>query len=248
MTGVREVDADLVGPAGQQPDFEQAESARRLHDGSTRVTAFIPSSLDGDPPLSRGGDVLVERLRGSRLDRPYLPLHASAGRSSRPRLRAACDAARPARCASSRRSAGPEVSRSRRWASSSSFACGRAARSDSITPKLTPLPPCTATPEGLSMTSSAASSYTIGNSAGFAVIWRCRATRTGGRRTLSPGLQAIVGLDPAAVDPDLRRCAAPGRHGFSARPSGGAAGNCRCAARRLPRRLPASRRTRCGLA
>ena len=35
---------------------------------------------------------------------------------------------------------------------------GRAARSASMTPKLTPLPPCTATPAGLSMTSSRGSS------------------------------------------------------------------------------------------
>jgi hypothetical protein len=53
----------------------------------------------------------------------------------------------------------PLVSRSRRCTSSSeACAVGRARRSCSITPKLTPEPPCTATPAGLSMASSQSSS------------------------------------------------------------------------------------------
>ena len=47
----------------------------------------------------------------------------------------------------------PEVSRSRRCTNSRNWAWGRARRSCSITPKLTPLPPCTATPAGLFMAS-----------------------------------------------------------------------------------------------
>ncbi len=51
----------------------------------------------------------------------------------------------------------PLVSRSRRC-TSSRLSRGRDARSASITPKLTPLPPCTARPAGLSMTSTCLSS------------------------------------------------------------------------------------------
>ena len=53
--------------------------------------------------------------------------------------------------ASWRSAAGPEVSLSSRCTSSRKRASGRAWRSCSMTPKLTPLPPCTATPAGLSM-------------------------------------------------------------------------------------------------
>ncbi|MNW18060.1 hypothetical protein D3C71_2174690 [compost metagenome] len=52
----------------------------------------------------------------------------------------------------------PEVSRSKRCTSSSSLASGRNWRSASITPKLRPLPPCTAMPAGLFITISALSS------------------------------------------------------------------------------------------
>ena len=46
----------------------------------------------------------------------------------------------------------PEVSRSSRWTSSRYGASGSAALSASITPKDMPLPPCTASPAGLSIT------------------------------------------------------------------------------------------------
>src|SRR3989344_4045871 len=58
----------------------------------------------------------------------------------------------------------PEVSRSSRCTSSRNLEAGRAWRSCSITPKLTPLPPCTATPAGLSMAIRCSSSSRMGNS------------------------------------------------------------------------------------
>ena len=58
----------------------------------------------------------------------------------------------------------PLVSRSKRCTNSRLALAGRARRSCSITPKLTPLPPCTATPAGLSMANSASSSISTGNS------------------------------------------------------------------------------------
>src|SRR6218665_885109 len=84
----------------------------------------------------------------------------------------------------------PEVSRSSRCTSSRNGASGRAWRSCSITPKLTPLPPCTATPAGLSMAIRCSSSQRMGNSragAGCSAFWATVSEmRSGGRRTMSP--------------------------------------------------------------
>ena len=81
----------------------------------------------------------------------------------------------------------PEVSRSRRWASSRKRASGRIARSDSITPCATPLPPCTARPAGLSMATSASSSRRMGSlKCGAGTGSPRAATRTGGTRMRSP--------------------------------------------------------------
>ncbi|KAG0737573.1 hypothetical protein G6F57_022709 [Rhizopus arrhizus] len=81
----------------------------------------------------------------------------------------------------------PEVSRSSRCTSSRNLASGRAARNCSITPNDTPLPPCTATPAGLSTTSKASSSNTIGNSApGTGRGLPGSGNRRGGMRTISP--------------------------------------------------------------
>ncbi|SUB32199.1 Uncharacterised protein [Neisseria gonorrhoeae] len=93
----------------------------------------------------------------------------------------------------------PLVSLSKRWTNSKYFASGRARRNCSITPKLTPLPPCTATPEGLLTTSSASSSYTTSNArAGTAARLSdgisFSATRTGGIRTVSPSAIRLSGL------------------------------------------------------
>ena len=83
---------------------------------------------------------------------------------------------------------------------------GRAWRSCSITPKLTPLPPCTATPAGLSMASRCSSSNSTGIRApapprrrrlGFGPL------RTGGTRTVVARPHAGVGRGPALVDAHL---------------------------------------------
>ena len=97
------------------------------------------------------------------------PLHAAPGSASRIRPRAAARAG----CAAPRRvfatSRHPLVSRSRRCTSSRNSS-GRQARSASITPKLTPLPPCTAIPAGLSITMSRSSSWMM--------AWAMRAVRS----------------------------------------------------------------------
>ncbi|MNX95517.1 hypothetical protein D3C86_1277940 [compost metagenome] len=83
----------------------------------------------------------------------------------------------------------PDVSRSNRCTSSRNFASGRARRNCSITPKATPEPPWTATPAGLSIISSQASSNRIGNSdEGTKASASCAfsATRMGGIRITSP--------------------------------------------------------------
>ena len=61
-----------------------------------------------------------------------------------------------------------------------------------MTPKLTPLPPCTAVPAGLFTTSSASSSNTTGSSSGGAVFVERWASRIGGTRTRSPGCKRYV--------------------------------------------------------
>ena len=100
------------------------------------------------------------------------------------------------------------MSRSRRWASSS-VSCGRSARSASMTPKLTPLPPCTAMPAGLSSTSSLSSSYTMArlSCSPSAVPGRAGspggATRTGGMRMRSPSCSAQLRVGAATVDAHL---------------------------------------------
>jgi len=70
------------------------------------------------------------------------------------------------------------------------LAKGLACRSCSITPKLTPEPPCTATPAGLSMAIKASSSNNRGNSRPGAGLAAFSATLseilTGGSRTTSP--------------------------------------------------------------
>ena len=71
-----------------------------------------------------------------------------------------------------------------------------------MTPKLTPLPPCTATPAGLSMASSQSSSNSTGNSRGGTGAAAARsATRTGGTRTSSPACTRVS----AAARPLLTR-------------------------------------------
>lgn len=80
-------------------------------------------------------------------------------------------------------------------------ASGRNARKPSITPKLKPLPPCTAVPEGLFSTGIWSSSYKM-TSASAATFCRCgetasssrSATRTGGIRTSSPASSLYSGL------------------------------------------------------
>ena len=85
----------------------------------------------------------------------------------------------------------PLVSRSRRC-TSSSVSRGLAARRHSITPKLMPLPPCTAMPGGLSITSRCLSWEMIEPSTRSArLVDGCRGSspasiRTGGRRISSP--------------------------------------------------------------
>ena len=87
---------------------------------------------------------------------------------------------------------------------------GRSARSVSITPKLTPLPPCTATPAGLSSTRSRSSSWTIGRAdalaerrRGLAGLEPPAAGRTGGMRILSSTLRRVSGSGALAVHAHL---------------------------------------------
>ncbi len=95
----------------------------------------------------------------------------------------------------------PEVSRSRRCTSSRKRASGRSARKPSMTPKLNPLPPCTAVPEGLLSTRMWSSSYkmTSVSAATFCKFGEMAsssrsATRTGGIRTMSPSSSLYSGL------------------------------------------------------
>jgi hypothetical protein len=97
----------------------------------------------------------------------------------------------------------PEVSRSSRWASSRNFASGRARRNCSMTPKDTPLPPCTATPEGLSTTMRPRprrrSQNPLPEQRLAKDARRCGwAARAAGRQ-----LQPVLGRHPALVHPYL---------------------------------------------
>ena len=102
----------------------------------------------------------------------------------------------------------PEVSRSSRC-TSSSVSFGRSARRVSIAPKLMPLPPWLATPDGLFSASRRASSNTM--------LASSASRKPCGGVPLSPGslepdrrnpdlvagLELALGLRPAAVDPHL---------------------------------------------
>src|SRR6218665_1522130 len=107
----------------------------------------------------------------------------------------------------------PEVSGSSRCTSSRNGASGRAWRSCSITPKLTPLPPCTATPAGLSMAIRCSSSQRMGNSragAGCSAFWATVSEmRSGGRRTMSPACTRVSACARPLFIPPLPQA---GRH------------------------------------
>ena len=223
--------------------FEQAELRgflAGLHPVDGGHAALVPTA---HPPLARAGHVLVQRL--AQLRRLFVapaPL-TTRGRASRPRPRAACGAARPARCASCTGCSSPEVSRSSRCASSRNLRLRprRAQRLDH--------------PE-------ADAAAAVHRHAGGLVDHedrprprtrpgdRCRAR---GRRASCPtcgpaepgsGRRPAAGnrASPGRCSPAPRRCGARGRRGFSARPSARATGSCRCAAPRSfadfdPRRL-----------
>ena len=120
-------------------------------------------------------------------------------RSGRRERRSFCSATSAGRVLAS--SSSPDVSLSSRCTSSRN-APGRVWRICSMTPKLSPLPPWTATPAGLSMQISASSSWTTGNSRPGASGRSLRsATRTGGMRTSSPSARRVS----AAARPLLTR-------------------------------------------
>ena len=98
------------------------------------------------------------------------------------------------------------MSRSSRWTSSRNLAFGRCARSCSMTPKLMPLPPWTATPAGLSMHSRASSSSTTGTSRrvrGGPFARPCCDTHRAAGATRRRPARRYSGFDAAAVDPHL---------------------------------------------
>ena len=145
------MDADLVRAAGVRSSTSASvgvgERSMILND----VSAGLPSSSTRtmrSPPCRtdlRSGAFDVElrarRIAGSSARYCFVDV---ARRGSGP--------AAPSSAARFRASTStPLVSRSSRCASSS-VSSGRAARSSSIAPKLTPLPPWLATPAGLSMT------------------------------------------------------------------------------------------------
>ena len=120
------------------------------------------------------------------------------------RARGTGPAARPAPSASSPPAACPR-SRGRAGAPApGTCASGRARRSCSITPKLTPLPPCTATPAGLSM---AMQVLVLEQRPGIRAPAPARsasagsAMRTGGTRTTSPSASRVSARGAALVHP-----------------------------------------------
>ena len=162
-------------------------NSAQLFSSLTRVTAVLPSSCT----LTRRSPAAVTYLcSDSRSSKCLLVASRPSparGRSCRtsPSRSMRCSSTSALRFFAS--SSRPEVSRSSRCTSSRNLACGRAARSYSMTPKLTPLPPWTATPDGLSITSRAASSNDRpATRAAAASTASCSATRTGGIRTRSP--------------------------------------------------------------
>ena len=189
---VREVHADLVrAPGLELASTAGVKSPQRCGPAGTSVRDVAPAlgrrsrgaRRSAVTYLRSGSSTsLLPRRPAPRHQRQIALLHAAARGTRR--------AARSAPCASWPAAARPR-SRGRAGAPvRGTCACGRAARSCSITPKLTPLPPCTATPAGLSMTSSASSSNRIGNPGsrprGRPARRPARAVRTGGMRIRSP--------------------------------------------------------------
>ena len=138
---------------------EAGKALRHLHQRD-RAPAVVVVGVDARTRRSPCGvEVLVQRhvdhLRGSPARRRR-PARRRSCRSSRARGTASCSAS--ARCASWRAAARPRSPCRAGAPARGSAPAGRARRSCSITPKLTPLPPCTATPAGLSMASRCSSS------------------------------------------------------------------------------------------
>ena len=163
VPGVRQVHADLVGAPGLDVDRRAACRPRSARATLTRVIERRPSSSSAlhraHPALAVGRSGLVQRhvdhllVRRPGADRP--------ARRRSCRCRAArnwsCSAVSALRFLASSKT--PEVSLVQPMHQFEELAQpGRALRSCSITPKLTPLPPCTATPAGLSSASSCSSS------------------------------------------------------------------------------------------
>ena len=200
-----QVHADLVGAAGLDGHRQQREPARPRTGKSARSTLHQRDGAHARPgrpwrPPARaarrsarrpGQQVLVQRRVEHLACWPARRRPPAPGRSCRSRARGTGPAAPSARCASWRPAGCPRF-RGRAGAPvPGSCAAGRAWRSCSITPKLTPLPPCTATPAGLSMASRCSSSSSTGNSrAGRGgrqpVVGASADTRTGGSRSTSP--------------------------------------------------------------
>ena len=151
IAGVARVHADLVGAAGLERDLAPvtAPLAEDLHRLEDRSTASLPDCVHLHRALAADADVGAQRrVDALRAELPACPSPArdSASPPCPSRMqRLQLDAApRGLRAMSS----SPLVSRSSRC-TSSSVSSGRAARSASMTPKLMPLPPWTATPGGL---------------------------------------------------------------------------------------------------
>ena len=196
---VRQVHADLVRAAGLDGHVQQREAGTALHHLDQRDRAPAVASSAGRPARTRrspsasrylcSGTSMTFSLAGQ------APTHQRRVGLAGVAARGTGPAAPSARCASWPAAARPRSPvqpvhqfqeprlRAARW------------RSCSITPKLTPLPPCTATPAGLSMASRCSSSNSTGNSRAGAGGAR-PAARPGAPAARAPRRRAPAGCRP----------------------------------------------------
>ena len=204
MAGVREVHADLVRAAGQQPDFEQAEVGAFLRATRTRVTASLPSSCTATRRSPWASTYLCSDSRSvaraaspGALDQREVDLVDLAVAQHAVQLDQ-----RAALLGDEQHARGVAVEpvrqleelrlRPRRRATTRSRRSSRRCR------RAPPRPPaCRSRGAPRLRTRPASSSRPC--------RWRlrCSATRTGGTRTRSPSWRRYSGFDAAAVDPHL---------------------------------------------
>ena len=207
---VRQVDADLVRAAGLQRHVEQRVLARSAAPPCTSVIERRPSAWSAATARTWRSPCGVEGLVQRHVDdlRARRPgAEAPARRRSCPcRARGTGPAARSARCASWPAAARPRFPCPAGARVRGTCACGRARRNCSMTPKLTPEPPCTATPAGLSMASRCSSSSRTANSRGGTAASASGRGRAHRRHAhLVAQRQPRVGRGAALVDAHLAR-------------------------------------------